>query len=153
MGNVAANPPNGFAFQSRNREAFHFKFSIGFIVVMIHISFNLVIERLFISRQNAEVGARPLGFLFQSRNREAFHFKCRLLDGSHTKYLKFQSRNREAFHFKTRKLPTRRWNDCAFQSRNREAFHFKYQVLTVKSSCLLRFNLVIERLFISRLYV
>ena len=62
-------------FQSRNREAFDFKY----------------IE------QHPEL---EKAILFQSRNREAFDFKCKTWIHHPVTIGEFQSRNREAFDFK-----------------------------------------------------
>ena len=61
-------------FQSRNREAFHFRAAFR-LDVQGWLRFNLVIERLFISGQQIRCCCLILA-LFQSRNREAFHFRA-----------------------------------------------------------------------------
>ena len=85
-------------FQSRNRDAFHFRKTVG----------------------TPKVGNVVK---FQSRNRDAFHF--RLIRFLHPpRLMEFQSRNRDAFHFRLR-LQQFGGDDCPFQSRNRDAFHFR----------------------------
>ena len=139
-------------FQSRNRDAFHFK------------------------QQNADL-VRFSQFRFQSRNRDAFHFKS--ADHSLPSLVShpFQSRNRDAFHFKWKRRCDSKRITSRFQSRNRDAFHFKpitdcvsvnrcqvsisesrcfsFQVRPVigatKNTIEACFNLGIEMLFISRL--
>ena len=61
-------------FQSRNREAFHFRRGGFIIALQVVACFNLVIERLFIS---GFLSIQPFRIIlmFQSRNREAFHFR------------------------------------------------------------------------------
>ena len=90
------------SFQSRNRDAFHFRLSCSRLIPLIHhLSFNLVIEMLFISGKDCSVpealsacfnlviemlfisggtAAPPAAVrtTFQSRNRDAFHFRMEL---------------------------------------------------------------------------
>ena len=88
------------AFQSRNREAFGFKLcQHGQVPILLFLSFNLVIERLLVSRcLRVGMGIQRLsGFnlvierLLVSRSR---------LSLNNILAFSFQSRNREAFGFK-----------------------------------------------------
>ena len=63
-------------FQSRNRDAFHFRSSaFGKMSCLLAFCFNLVIEMLFISGVRVRVPVLWISGEFQSRNRDAFHFR------------------------------------------------------------------------------
>ena len=68
-------------FQSRNRDAFHFRLS-------------------------KITGTQPATCRFQSRNRDAFHFRVARFRLDSTPRRGFQSRNRDAFHFRSSALTT-----------------------------------------------
>ena len=63
-------------FQSRNRDAFLFKFFWIARAVRCGNCFNLVIEMLFFSSPSAWKSEASQSFRFQSRNRDAFLFKA-----------------------------------------------------------------------------
>ena len=115
------------AFQSRHRDAFHFRLPSAYAPQRLSMdSFNLVIERLFISGSTASMLCRQQRLQFQSRHRDAFHFRTGAnIPGSHAWY---------------------RFNlviEMLFISGNPH--------LTGCHQCHRGFNLVIERLFISGL--
>ena len=140
-------------FQSRNRDAFHFRKLIaggtdfGSFVVSIsqsrcfsfqgirslgaryHVAQNVSISqsRCFSFQGNCNPHRRCFGRQFQSRNRDAFHFRGRMIGHLDAYQDKFQSRNRDAFHFRNRR------RSC---------------IAICYSKC---FNLAIEMLFISGL--
>ena len=87
-------------FQSRNRDAFHF-------------------------RLRYQDGDFPAGGVFQSRNRDAFHFREATDSFLNDPQVRFQSRNRDAFHFRSRLQDAGCGLSIQFQSRNRDAFHFR----------------------------
>ena len=146
----------GFPFQSRNRDAFHFRARLNPPALARRSPcFNLAIEMLFISgqiswlRQAVPIHvsisqSRCFSFQviktsenrgekclkFQSRNRDAFHFRHETLRGTCAALMRFQSRNRDAFHFRSHS-PSRPHSPSLFQSRNRDAFHFRTGLPTV----------------------
>ena len=113
----------GISFQSRNRDAFHFRKD---------------------AHQHASYNA-----MFQSRNRDAFHFRLPVT-ASAERSVWFQSRNRDAFHFRISQACD---GSCGirgeFQSRNRDAFHFRSSLRQTMNPTDFSFNLAIEMLFIS----
>ena len=137
-------------FQSRYREAFHFRFIVSAVLQAACPGFNLVIERLFISGP-AQKKCRPgqkvvsislsRGFSFQvscerlvscalacrvsiSLSR-GFSFQVPNADACHAAVIWFQSRYREAFHFRFFGWIAYEITEYLFQSRYREAFHFR----------------------------
>ena len=114
-------------------------------------SFNLAIERLFISGDRRILRSRHLIFVSISQSR-CFSFqekeelvkafvdnvvsisqsRCFSFQGTGgscgpaTLY-SFQSRNRDAFHFRKKRNWLKRLSTTLFQSRNRDAFHFRGQ--------------------------
>ena len=118
--------PLSLPFQSRNRDAFHFRLSTSVTTGDAYACFNLAIEMLFISGSTRRLLRADSRLEFQSRNRDAFHFRCR-----------FQAR--------------RKWVSIlsTFQSRNRDAFHFRRAEHPSGLSEFYGFNLAIEMLFIS----
>ena len=75
FGNTSsAASPDSKSFQSRNRDAFLFKFGHQNFRNEIVWSFNLVIEMLFFSSPSVSK-MKSQSFKFQSRNRDAFLFK------------------------------------------------------------------------------
>ena len=109
-------------FQSRNRDAFHFRSGAATAAWTSPSSFNLAIEMLFIS-----------GHL------TAYRFcSVRRVSISQSRCFSFQV--------------TRRCWRCAlslFQSRNRDAFHFRFGHTCIGVGVCQSFNLAIEMLFIS----
>ena len=101
-----SNDPSS-VFQSRNRGSFDFKPRVPCPSGTYgHLSFNLVIEVLLISRQIVSPSEQPPEFLFQSRNRGSFDFKFMVFLHAITQLaLEFQSRNRGSFDFKVGILP------------------------------------------------
>ena len=101
---LGCNPVHAVAaaslmFQSRHRDAFHFRELHAIHQVNLYHGFNLVIEMLFILGQ-AKLDQETEEFrVFQSRHRDAFHFR-RPARNSQTRGYGFQSRHREAFHFR-----------------------------------------------------
>ena len=86
-------------FQSRNREAFHFRVAKRYPSHGESVCFNLAIERLFISGDNR--------VFMETRPQLCFNLAIEMLfiSGSWTKdgapvSGAFQSRNRDAFHFR-----------------------------------------------------
>ena len=67
------------------------------------LSFNLVIENLFFSRNNMTRSETAAILQFQSRNRESFLFKTQKPQPRGDEFV-FQSRNRESFLFKVSRL-------------------------------------------------
>ena len=117
-------PRTTAVFQSRNRDAYHFRRTDGTQITHIFLK-------------------------FQSRNRDAYHFRLNeILLAIQPRYVKFQSRNRDAYHFRIRIMrippPTHE-----FQSRNRDAYHFRTMVTIRPPTRPTRFNLAIEMLIIS----
>ena len=139
-------------FQSRNREAFHFKCTWLSCREIRCRSFNLVIESLLISSRYA-CNRQPHLYQFQSRNRESFDFKCVNQTLWHRRYSRFN------LVIESLLISSFEWVDDAtsitfrFQSRNRESFDFKTssgssvdRIVGRSNFC---FNLVIESLLIS----
>ena len=112
-------------FQSRNRDAFHFKPLIQTTTLRKLVKFQSRNRDAFHFKYIRNMHDRNRQHLFQSRNRDAFHFKKSLIGRfSKQRIFRFQSRNRDAFHFKLERTCSQ--ISCAmFQSRNRDAFHFK----------------------------
>ena len=111
-------------FQSRNRDACHFRIPSRCCIYYIISSFNLAIEMLVISGSPVRASITAQQALFQSRNRDACHFRPRLGKQAYRCLFQFQSRNRDACHFRAHPRSnddTLRW----FQSRNRDACHFR----------------------------
>ena len=138
-------------FQSRNRDTFLFKrWHIRYGLV-VHKGFNLVIEILFFSSVDCEI-VHTTDIMFQSRNRDTFLFKI-IGECGQAMEAAFQSRNRDTFLFK------RDFTDIflkckgVFQSRNRDTFLFKSVQDWDENYLIVRFNLVIEILFFSRVSV
>ena len=112
-------------FQSRNRDAFHF-------------------------RSRKRVGRLAPEWNFQSRNRDAFHFRTFRWWLGAARPMGFQSRNRDAFHFRYALYPAGKVCIISFQSRNRDAFHFRRRrIRHAQDAYFDAFNLAIEMLFIS----
>ena len=137
-------------FQSRHRDAFHFRETARRLSRRRGPTcFNLVIEMLVISGKLSRRSGLPRSS-FQSRHRDAFHFRGLLLDKFDACFIMFQSRNRDAFHFRWRSamaafFTSSRFNlviemlfisgfaedfliqllHMTFQSRHRDAFHFR----------------------------
>ena len=111
-------------FQSRNRDAFHFK-------------------------KCRRIRDNPKKHAFQSRNRDAFHFK---IHRGHCSNLAMHSFNLviEMLFISSILKSAEEFNTASFQSRNRDAFHFKVKTKNEATLLLNGFNLVIEMLFISR---
>ena len=86
-------------FQSRNRDAFHFKLQMARMQMMRICSFNLAIEMLFISSCMEWVELSQLDIVSISQSR-CFSFQVDVMTKPQTRVYKFQSRNRDAFHFK-----------------------------------------------------
>ena len=162
-------------FQSRNRDAFRFKWRRTRRSGESHYrGFNLGIEMLFVSRLKANAvsvltansvsisESRCFSFqeenpnpqpvspnLFQSRNRDAFRFKPHALRPLRARGGLFQSRNRDAFRFKDISKGPMAPSFSMFQSRNRDAFRFKSGSQPVLNHLFTCFNLGIEMLFVS----
>ena len=98
-------------FQSRNRDACHFRSNREPGHLHPTPSFNLAIEMLVISGELDTV-LSTAALSFQSRNRDACHF--RVAPVWHTTGLElFQSRNRDACHFRgIRTLAERKTTQC-----------------------------------------
>ena len=90
-------------FQSRNRDACHFRAEVH-QPAQHHVQsrFNLAIEMLVISGDVSSVSRKTSVSPFQSRNRDACHFRCPTSSCSSSSGL-FQSRNRDACHFRSRR--------------------------------------------------
>ena len=88
-------------FQSRNRDAFLFKYPDNLdVYLLVFYGFNLVIEMLFFSSFHWGPFISGTLLMFQSRNRDAFLFKPTPSDNNAPSFQEFQSRNRDAFLFK-----------------------------------------------------
>ena len=87
------------AFQSRNRDAFHFKDAFS-------------------------SGGKRVKLMFQSRNRDAFHFKI-LADMLRSWYWTVSISESRCFSFQVITNDSLNISPIMFQSRNRDAFHFK----------------------------
>ena len=160
-------------FQSRYRAAFHFRNSRGPGTGRRGLSFNLVIERLFIS------GEKPLSLsgnihscfnlvierlfisgviggefaeaclLVSISLSSGFSFQARHL-GLRRKGLKVSISLSSGFSFQGDTFDVKDFATAMFQSRYRAAFHFRLQKrFSLTRARRNRFNLVIERLFIS----
>ena len=161
-------------FQSRNRDAYHFRRHRGSTVSCPPACFNLAIEMLIISGLVWD-SALVLSILFQSRNRDAYHFRKGAARRGFPLREEFQSRNRDAYHFRLnatrdRLLTARASFNLAiemliisgdrttalarvplrqFQSRNRDAYHFRVSAPLAPEPPTSGFNLAIEMLIIS----
>ena len=125
-GSTAWHTTYADGFQSRHREAFHFR--SPFWIPYKHL------------KQMVSISSSR-GFSFQGRRAV---LKTR-------RYPMFQSRHQDAFHFRPDAFPAPCSCPVKFQSRHREAFHFRLAECPARSCGLPvhSFNLVIERLFIS----
>ena len=86
-------------FQSRNRDACHFRWDFHKSTRHWSRCFNLVIEMLVISGTIPAHRIRGAPLMFQSRNRDACHFRSKYASsGAETFW--FQSRHRDACHFR-----------------------------------------------------
>ena len=94
----------GESFQSRNREAFHFRNPCRLLFPIPTRSFNLAIERLFISGKmgQAILKGSPVGFNLAI---ERLFISGRVWRYHTNRVNRFQSRNREAFHFRETARP------------------------------------------------
>ena len=126
-------------FQSRNRDAFHFRLRM--------CTTNAVLTRVSISSSR--------GFSFQDDRRQrrerlwsrvsisssrGFSFQGRLpLSPAGGTHCPFQSRHRDAFHFRPHQIWSAGTFSVMFQSRHRDAFHFRYRD---PKRCLLSFQKV-----------
>ena len=158
-------------FQSRYREAFHFRaskieiddafISFNLVIERLFISggafrcglrrrrgcFNLVIERLFISGCLSQLGCNPVVDAVSISLSRGFSFQeSRQPNSNRPECLPFQSRYREAFHFRHHTqpstLPTSR-----FQSRYREAFHFRSESSSESASANCHVSISLSRGF------
>ena len=135
-------------FQSRNRDAFHFRVGAPFVL-----------------------GVSPSSF--QSRNRDAFHFRSATKSSTwnpfgfnlaiemlfisgkilrrdrHSKTHLFQSRNRDAFHFRVPPSAAGTAASSYVSISQSRCFSFQGKSCNISSTPFLRFNLAIEMLFIS----
>ena len=88
-------------FQSRNRDAFHFKYARACVLCPDTSSVSISESRCFSFQEKPNERPKLYDHRFQSRNRDAFRFKarhdvnCQIGDVN-----TFQSRNRDAFRFK-----------------------------------------------------
>ena len=135
-------------FQSRNRDAFHFRQRADYCPMPSWVCFNLAIEMLFISGSDMAGERKSAISAFQSRNRDAFHFREAPMAVPDYIIVGFQSRNRDAFHFRKRDDTASPAACPLFQSRNRDAFHFRLGCIDRRDAHP-GFNLAIEMLFIS----
>ena len=102
LGSGDLPPPHGYdaTFQSRNRDAFHFRKPARMRVWHPRApGFNLVIEMLFIlgGKLNTEAYPTPIGFNLVIEM--LFILGCNGFCWD-TSQRRFQSRNRDAFHFR-----------------------------------------------------
>ncbi len=138
-------PPS--SFQSRYREAFQFREERHLIYLIRHAWFQSRYREAFQFRAK-EVEDTYEAYTFQSRYREAFQFRLRNPLSWPATFV-FQSRYREAFQFRSIQKSCGYTAAVKFQSRYREAFHFRSGGTECRDGGAFRFNLVIERLFIS----
>ena len=126
---LTAEPTHEYAFQSRNREAYGFKSLLKEKRNSpFSICFNLVIESLMVS------SAKPA--IVHSERIQCFNLVIeRLMVSSSLKISRWMNRL----------VATK------FQSRNREAYGFKTMISVILQIQIFSFNLVIERLMVSRL--
>ena len=142
-------PRTVIRFQSRNRDACHFRNCEQFCQCgrypevsisqsrclsfqdrragrcwMPCFRFNLAIEMLVISGRSQHVEAAAASE-FQSRNRDACHFRTLKVLDTAPDAVMFQSRNRDACHFRRGQSLVTYTLAHAFQSRNRDACHFR----------------------------
>ena len=136
-------------FQSRNRDAFHFRRGTRSRSALRSTSFNLVIEMLFISGLHCLVVCVRRLHVFQSRNRDAFHFRSltktralalircfnlviEMLFISGKCFVHVRGSMHASFNLVIEMLfisgtvrLVRDGGQVMFQSRNRDAFHFR----------------------------
>ena len=136
-------------FQSRNRDAFHFKQPPSREAMIMQTFVSISESRCFsFQGDGCDLLLCPFVEVSISESRcFSFQGSCRSTHQRITAL--FQSRNRDAFHFKSSVncIPTH--PQSRFQSRNRDAFHFKGNGLRIRPVRIYRFNLGIEMLFIS----
>ena len=92
-----------YVFQSRNRDAFHFRSQVRkrcLLSFLVSISQS----RCFSFQAKPTAVFRSWSELFQSRNRDAFHFRSSSALTNPLPLSTFQSRNRDAFHFRHPKV-------------------------------------------------
>ena len=127
-------------FQSRNRDACHFRIDkVDHINVNI-CCFNLAIEMLVISGSATAFTRRDADSMFQSRNRDACHFRPPQNLQHPASAPSFQSRNRDACHFRRVSDHDSQMNHQLFQSRNRDACHFRSAELRLVRRCRIVFQ-------------
>ena len=144
--NVLAPYPLGL-FQSRNRDAFHFRSGAAFWKDMLRIvsisqsrCFSFQVPRVrWYGRWRVVSISQSRCFSFQGGKDSPSTLET---------HSPFQSRNRDAFHFRHHS-PSSPCMGNEFQSRNRDAFHFRHQWIGFSVRRFYSFNLVIEMLFIS----
>ena len=109
-------------FQSRNRDAFHFRYCWMCASSPV-ICFNLAIEMLFISG-NLSRTAPASAEKFQSRNRDAFHIRTRFDTEAERSSMVSISQSR-CFSYQVGSVRGDAVLILQFQSRNRDAFHIR----------------------------
>ena len=111
-------------FQSRNRDAFHFKCIDGIRWRWFGRSFNLGIEMLFVSSELEKLVDDGL-IQFQSRNRDAFRFKAKWIEEKYLSLALVSISESRCFSFQVCSCCVIIRLTYLFQSRNRDAFRFK----------------------------
>ena len=137
-------------FQSRNRDAFHFRLTEAHRNAHSHVV-SISQSRCFSFQvPDTQVAIHGLPMMFQSRNRDAFHFRSTPRFLPSVRYSRFNLAIEMLFiSGNARPIPSAKVIS-SFQSRNRDAFHFRLLRAGLGvAPAHFSFNLAIEMLFIS----